>query len=549
MSPLLWLLVPAAPLLGGLLVLGYRPQQSARWLWLCCLPALLLCLWPAPPLILPILWPGAEWGLLDNLDRSWLGFTALLWACASRYAATDLLNDQRRRRFWLFWSLALSGNLLLIIAQDAGSFYVGFTLMSLAAYGLVAHQPGSEPRQAARLYLQLAVLGEMLIYAGIMLRIEEAGGALALGAWQNAPGSGWSSALLLIGFGLKAGFWPLHIWLPLAHPAAPAAASAVLSGAMIKAGILGAWRFLPAGPGVMQDWIELLMAVGAFGALYAVALGVIQQRSKTLLAYSSISQMGYLLIILALAWQQPGQRDTVAVMLGLYATHHALAKGALFMGAGLGMRVAFNRWHWLLLSLPALALAGLPLTSGAAVKLLFKDGIADSDQAGWMWLLTIGSVGTMLLMLRFLWLMRASQQQRELAPMPASQRAPWAILCVMPVLLPWLWQPLRQAILDSLPLYAIWAALWPALIALAVSALVLKMGWHLPARLQQLPYPARAISLGLRRLTQRPPVPEPARPLNESIWRRRERRWNRLWGAGTVATSAWLIILLLLLGW
>lgn len=549
MSPLLWLLVPAAPLLGGLLVLGYRPQQSARWLWLCCLPALLLCLWPAPPLILPTLWPGAEWGLPDNLDRSWLGFTALLWACASRYAATDLLNDQRRRRFWLFWSLALSGNLLLIIAQDAGSFYVGFTLMSLAAYGLVAHQPGSEPRQAARLYLQLAVLGEMLIYAGIMLRIEEAGGALALGAWQNAPGSGWSSALLLIGFGLKAGFWPLHIWLPLAHPAAPVAASAVLSGAMIKAGILGLWRFLPAEHALLQNWAGMLMAVGAFGALYAVVLGVIQSRSKTLLAYSSVSQMGYLLIILALAWQQPEQRDTAAVMLGLYATHHALAKGALFMGAGLSMRVRFSHWHWLLLSLPALALAGLPLTSGAAVKFLLKDGIADSDLAGWAGLLVVGSVGTMLLMLRALWLMRISQQQHDLPSMPASQRTPWIVLCVMPVLLPWLWQPLRAAILDSLPFYAIWAALWPALIAVAVSALVLKMGWQLPARLQRLPDPARTVSIGLKRLTQRPPVPELTKPLNKRPWRRNERRWNRVWRAGTVATSAWLIILLLLLGW
>ena len=549
MSPLLWLLVPAAPLLGGLLVLCHRPQYTARGLWLSCLPALLLCLWPAQPLSLTALWTGAEWALVDNLNRTWLGFSAVLWACATRYAVTDLMNDQRRRRFWMCWSLALSGNLLMVIAQDAGSFYVGFTLMSLSAYGLVAHQPGAEPRQAARLYLQLAVLGEMLIYAGIMLRVHEAGGALALNIWQETPSSSWSTALLLIGFGLKAGFWPLHIWLPLAHPAAPVAASAVLSGAMIKAGILGLWRFLPAEHALLQDWAGMLMAVGAFGALYAVVLGVIQSRSKTLLAYSSVSQMGYLLIILALAWQQPGQRDTAAVILGLYATHHALAKGALFMGAGLSMRVRFSRWHWLLLSLPALALAGLPLTSGAAVKLLLKDGIADSDLAGWAGLLVVGAVGTALLMLRALWLMRVSQQQDDLLPMPASQRTPWVILCVMPVLLPWLWQPLRAAILDSLSFYAIWAALWPALIAVAVSALVLKMSWQLPARLQRLPDPARRLSIGLRRLTQRPPVPELTKPVNKGPWRRNERRWNRVWRAGTVVTSAWLIILLLLLGW
>src|SRR5690606_6679290 len=119
-----------------------------------------------------------------------------------------------------------------------GSFYVGFTLMSLSAYGLVVHLRGPAPRQAGRLYLQLAVLGEMLLYAGILLRIHEAGGALKLSDWHSAPTSPLTATLLLVGFGIKAGFWPLHVWLPLAHPAAPAAASAVLSGAMLKAGIL-----------------------------------------------------------------------------------------------------------------------------------------------------------------------------------------------------------------------------------------------------------------------------------------------------------------------
>lgn len=548
MSPLLWLLVPGAPLLGCLLVLGCRAQRSANWVWLASVPALLLCLWPAEALVIPGVWPGAEWAAEDNLRRTWLGFSAMLWACASRYAATDLLGDHHQRRFWLFWLLALSGNLLLVIAQDVGSFYVGFTLMSLSAYGLIAHKRGPEPRQAARFYLQLAVLGEMLIYAGMMLRIHEAGGALALSTLQDTPASLWSLLLLLSGFGIKAGFWPLHIWLPLAHPAAPAAASAVLSGSMIKAGIFGLWHFLPAEQALLQDWAVVLLAAGAFGALYGVVLGLLQTRSKTLLAYSSVSQMGYLLIILALAWQT-GQRDAATLSLALYATHHALAKGALFMGAGLSTQTRFKPWHWLCISLPALALAGLPLTSGAAIKLLLKDGIANSDLGSWVSLLIMGSAGTMLLMLRALWLMRSAQQRCDLPPMPAGQQVPWALLCIMPVLLPWLWQPLREVMLDSLPPYAVWAALWPALIALAAGALAVKMHYRVPDRLRHLPAPGRRLSLGLKRLIQRPPAPERAQLNGEDGWRRGERRWNRFWRAGTLATSAWLILILLLLGW
>lgn len=549
MNGLLWLLVPGAPLLAVVLLLCAGPRRCAGWLWLSCLPALLLSLWPAEPLVLPALWPGAQWAADDLLSRAWLGFSALLWACASRFAVTDIASTDHQQRFWLFWLLALLGNLLLVIAADAGSFYVGFTLMSLCAYGLVAHRRGPVPRQAARLYLQLAVVGEMLIYAGMLLRIHEAGGVLALEAWRDTPTGAWTATLLLVGFGLKAGFWPLHVWLPLAHPAAPAAASAVLSGAMIKAGILGLWHFLPAEAPLLQSWAPWLLAVGAISALYGVALGLLQTRSKALLAYSSISQVGYLLVILALAWQQPEYREAAATLLALYAVHHGLAKGALFMGAGLSTRVRFQTWHWLCLALPALALAGLPLTSGAAVKLLLKEGIDAGNLAGWMFLLVIGSAGTMLLMLRLLWLMHTSQRQAALPPMAGSQRLPWLLLCLMPVLLPWLWSPLRQALLDSLPLYAIWAALWPALLALVIGLLMWQRGWQLPPRLRQLPNPARVASVRLMHLLHWPPVPALRKTLDERLWRHSERRWNRLWQVGTVATSAWIIVLLLMLGW
>ena len=548
MSPLTWLLVTLAPLLS-LALLWRWPDRAAPWLWLSCLPALLASFWPPAALQPAILWPGATWGAEDMLARAWLAFTALLWGCASVYAGADLVGDRHRLRFWCCWLLSLSGNLLLIIAQDAGSFYVGFSLMSLAAYGLIVHQRGPAPRQAGRLYLQLAILGEMLIFAGMMLRIHEADGAFALATWQGVP-TGWLTAsVLLIGFGLKAGFWPLHVWLPLAHPAAPAAASAVLSGAMIKAGILGLWRFLPEQDPVLQSWAPPLLAIGAISAFYGVALGLLQSRAKAALAYSSVSQIGYLLVVLALAWLHPESRSAAGILLALYGVHHGLAKGALFMGAGLAAHYHLRPWHWLAMALPAMALAGLPLTSGAAVKILLKDTVYASDVSQWSMLLTAGAAATAILLMRALWLMWQQQPGADAGRPPATQLWPWLALCMMPAALPWLWPELRTALLASLPPGTLWAGLWPLLLAGAIAWAVQASGWQIPARLRRLPQPARAGSLRLKRLLQRPPVPAVAAQVDEHRWRTAERYWNRLWRGNAVTLSAWLLILLLLLGW
>lgn len=548
MSALLWLIVPLLPLLAGVL-LWLRPQQVAPWYWLTCVPALLLSIWPAPALELALLWPGATWGADDLLARAWLAFSALLWGCASRFAVADLSDGRHLRRFWLFWLLSLAGNVLLIIAQDAASFYIGFTLMSLSAYGLVVHLRGPAPRQAGRIYLQLAVLGEMLIYAGMLLRMHEAGGLLGFVDWQSVPTSGLTAGLLLVGFGLKAGFWPLHVWLPLAHPAAPAAASAVLSGAMIKAGILGLWRFLPAEDVLLQQLAIWLLAAGAISAFYGVVLGLLQHQAKAALAYSSVSQMGYLLIILALGWQQPEARPAAALMLALYGVHHGLAKGALFMGAGLSAHVRLKGWHWALMALPALALAGLPLSSGAALKVLLKNSVEHSLPGIWLTLLSIGSLATLLVVARALWLMHQTQRNNDLPGPQASQLLPWALLCLMPVTLPWLWPAMREALLHSLPGYALWAASWPLALGLGLSLLAISLGWRIPSVLRHLPSPARAASIYFKRWLSRPPKPPAARAPDAQRWRHLERRLNRLLQLDTVAASAGLIGLLLLLGW
>lgn len=548
MSAWLWLLVPLAPLLAGLGLLTLR-DRAIGWLWLACVPALAMVIWPMPALDLPMLWEGVRWGADDLLSRAWLGFTALLWGCAGVFASSSQRDDPKRMRFWTFWLLALSGNLLLIIATDALSFYLGFSAMSLSAYGLIVHQGGPGPRRAGRLYLQLAICGEMALLAALMLRSHAADGDFSFAAWQTLPMDGLTLLLLLIGLGLKAGFWPLHVWLPLAHPAAPAPASAVLSGAMLKAGFLGLWRCLPEQDSLLSGWADVLLAVGIFGAIYPALLGLCAGKAKAVLAYSSVSQMGYLLMVLALAWHHPQQRQALTVVLVLYGVHHGLAKGALFLAAGLIHAGRLPRSGWLLLAVPALAIIGLPLTSGGAVKTALKDAWHAGAFEAWLPWLTVSSLTTALLLTRALWLLHRDATDAPSGRPPVLQVLPWGLLSSLSLLLPWAWPALREPMLHGLYPGGIWAALWPLLVALGVAGVAITRGWAVPAWLASMPDPVLWSSLKLKRLVQRPPLAVPVFHPDRSRWRRRERRWNRFWNRGALALSTGLLAALLWLGW
>lgn len=543
-----WLILPVLPLLA-LVPVVWGAKRVATWLWLVAVSPLLLAIFPPEPLGLPGLWPGALWGMADFVGRSFLALTALLWGAASWYAAADLKGDSTSRRFWVFWLLCMSGNFLLAMAGDGVSFYVGFTLMSLAAYGLVIHLGGPVPRRAGRFYLQLAVLGEMLFYAALVLRIY-ASDSMDFASWQLAPIGDVTALLLVIGLGIKAGFWPLHWWLPLAHPAAPPAASAVLSGAMIKAGILGLWRFLPADGLPMPDADLILVGLGGLSAIYGVVFGLLQSRVKVALAYSSISQVGYLLAILGLAWHLGGDAAAWGLLLALYAVHHGLAKGALFLGAGLTARYQLTGWQKGLMGLPALALAGLPLTGGAAVKALFKEQLAYGPFADWTLLLSLGSLATGLLVWRILWLMAGEQRRTELAKPPAGQLGPWILLSLSPLLLPWLWPGMLEPALKSLQPGTLWSALWPIGLALGVAWLAVRRQWQVPGVLRPSSTYSVLLSLKLAALLRDPPMPSlPRFTLAEGRWRSLERGWNRLWRGAVVRISVQLLALLLLLGW
>src|SRR5271169_3636634 len=160
---------------------------------------------------------------------------------------------------------------------------------------------------------------------GSSLLIRDAVAALPTSPWLHA-----ALALLILGFGLKIGLAPLHVWMPLAYTAAPIPAAAVLSGAAVKAGVIFI-RFLPFEP-ARPGWGGALAAAGLFTGFYGVAIGITQSNPKTVLAYSSVSQMGFIATVLGMG--QAAGNGGVAMDAAFYAAHHLLVKGALFLAVG-----------------------------------------------------------------------------------------------------------------------------------------------------------------------------------------------------------------------
>jgi hydrogenase-4 component B len=429
MSALVLLLPMLLPLALAALVLAPASRTTALRLapW-APLPALILAF--AAPLELRLDLPAVLLGTtlgLDDSGRLFLQFSALVWLVASLFARGWLRDDARQPRFWAFFLATQAGNLGLCLALDAASFYLLFALMTFAAYGLIVHNGTPEALRAGRVYLTMAVVGEAALVVGILLAVV-ASGSHAFEVLSATALSGPAAALLISGFAIKVGVPLLHMWLPLAHPVAPVPASAVLSGVMLKAGLLGWLRFLPLGSHALPEAGTMLMLAGLAAMFLGVAAGLAQRQPKVLLAYSSVSQMGYMTLAVGAGLAAPALWPLLLPAVGLYALHHALAKSALFLGAGLvrvhgmtGLRLAG-------LALPALALAGAPLSSGLLAKTQLKLAF-DSLPAPWATivipLLPLAALGTALLMARLLWLVwdKYRDSAASARPPPAGVRS------------------------------------------------------------------------------------------------------------------------------
>jgi len=444
-----------------------------RLMWVAPLPALAAGLLPVPVAVAePWLLMGAGFGL-DAVSRVFLGLTAVLWVAAGWAAAGWLRTARHPLRFAACFLMAMAGNLGLILATDAPGFYGFFALMSFASWGLVIHSGSARAQSAGRHYIAFVVGGELALFGGLALAVFEAG-ALGLAEIRAAGVSDLAAALLILGFGAKLGVMPLHVWLPPAHGAAPAPASAVLSGAMIKAGLFGMLSTLPLGSAVLWDHGTVLLAAGLVTVVGAGLMGVREADPKAVLGWSSVGQMGLMALGLGAALKTPEAWGLIAPVLVLLAAHHALAKGALFLGAGAVLARPSAGWRLGLgaaLLLPALALAGVPLSGGGTGKEALKAALA-AGPAGWgPWLVLGVSAGTLVttfLMVRFAVTLRAAVEGTAATPgMPGGAAPALALIGLAAAVAP-LWPVLAPGL--ALP-QAGWPALWPVAMGLALAGL------------------------------------------------------------------------------
>jgi multicomponent Na+:H+ antiporter subunit A len=457
----------------------------------------LLWLAPVPGLAAALLALGApalELGagrltLLFALDRPGavlLGAAALLWAAAGAYAAGYMRETAHRTRFTACWLLAAAGCLGVFVAADLVSLYAMLAMLTLGASGLVIHDQTPRAWRAGAIYLLLALLAEsLLLVAFILLAAGIPGDSLAIrdaaAALETSPHRGLVLALLVAGFGAKAGLAPLHFWMPLAHAAAPVPASSVLSGAVIKVGVIGLIRFLPGGT-ALPDWGLALATAGFATAFYGVLVGLTQRHPKAVLAYSSVSQMGVVAAVLGLGLAAGDGSAGVAA--AFYASHHVLAKGALFLSVGVIAYTAVPRRAVVLVpaALLCLGLGGLPLTGGFLAKYAVKGQFDAGLAAG---LAAASAIGTTLLMLHFLDRLARVAATSPKPAAPAGLQLPWLVTAMAALLLPWLLYPATGLGPSGAALAPgeLWSGLWPVAIGGAL-ALLLRTGL---ARLPQVP--------------------------------------------------------------
>lgn len=299
----------------------------------------------------------------------------------------------------IFTTLALFGMQLVLVSDDAFAFMIGWELMSLSSYFLVAfHHERPETMRAAFLYLLIAHIGALAILLGFGV-LAGFGDSFAFSTMRATTLSPlWASvafALTLLGFGTKAGLVPMHLWLPEAHPVAPSYVSAMMSAVVVKMAVYGFIRVSFDLLGTVQwSWGVAVLLVGAITALYGVLNALSQHELKRLLAYSTVENIGIVFMGLGLSmiYLANGyhQLAALAFVASLYhALNHACFKGLLFFGAGavlhnthtdnldqLGGLLNRMPWTGFFFLIGALSIASLPPFNGFVSEwLIFQSAL------------------------------------------------------------------------------------------------------------------------------------------------------------------------------
>jgi len=376
---------------------------------------------PVPALRLPVglPWIGANFRL-DPLAALFLIVVNLGAACASLFALGYARHERSPGRVLPFYPAFLAGMNLVVLAADAFTFLVAWEFMSLTSWALVmAHHEDAENRRAGYVYIVMASFGTLALLLAFGL-LAGPGGNYAFAGMADVARASWAPGLILLlallGAGSKAGLVPLHVWLPLAHPAAPSHVSALMSGVMTKVAVYGFVRIVFDLTGEPAWWWSIVvLAVGSISAVLGVLTALMQRDIKRLLACSTIENVGIIFIGLGLALAFKANGMTAAAALAftaalLHVLNHSLFKSLLFFAAGAVLTATGQRdiekLGGLIHGMPqtaflalgaCLAISALPPLNGFVSEwLIFQAILLSPDLPQWSLKLTIPAVGGML---------------------------------------------------------------------------------------------------------------------------------------------------------
>lgn len=342
---------------------------------------------------------------VDHVSVVFAGLTAAMWLLVGFYSFSYMTHEKNESQFFGWYLIVLGVLIGLDFSANLITFYVFYELMTLTSLPLVLHERTKEAVMAGLKYLFYSIAGAFMALFGIFFLTTVCGGL------NFTPGGVLDKNLvagkeglflaaifcMLIGFGTKAGMFPLHGWLPTAHPVAPAPASAVLSGVITKSGVLAVIRviYFIAGPDIIRGtwvqngWILLSLVTVFMGSMLAYKEPVLKKR----LAYSTVSQVSYILFGLSLL------RPIGFVGAMSHIVFHSLIKNALFLTAGAvifttgwtrveQMRGLGKVMPKMLMcyTIVSLGLIGIPPLSGFISKWYLAQGALASGTGAWSWI-------------------------------------------------------------------------------------------------------------------------------------------------------------------
>ena len=342
---------------------------------------------------------------VDNMGRVFAAVVILVWVLSGIYAFEYMKHEKEEKRYFGFYVMVFGVLHGLVFSGNMVTFYLFYELMTLLSAPLIFHNRSKEAIMGGLKYLFYSLFGAYMVLFGLFFLNKYAhtlnftpGSVLDLSAVAGHEGLLLAAAFcMIIGFAVKAGMFPLHAWLPTAHPVAPAPASAVMSGIIVKMGVLGMIRVVYyifgadfiRGTWVQTTWLILSLITVFMGSMLAYREKVLKKR----LAYSTVSQASYILFGLALLHPQ-GMMGSL-----LHVVFHAVIKSCLFLSAGaiiykthktevddlrgIGKEMPVAMWCY---TFASAALIGIPPASGFISKWYLATGALDSGLGVFSWL-------------------------------------------------------------------------------------------------------------------------------------------------------------------